>query len=78
MLKIYLTGIVILVSAIVLNILAGLLGIVGWYDFLTGLMRDGKLFLRQLGVLDYAWLFVLYPAFLGLTTLLADRLFKLL
>ena len=58
MLKIYLTGIVILVSAIVLNILAGLLGIVGWYDFLTGLMRDGKLFLRQLGVLDYAWLFV--------------------
>ena len=78
MLKVYLTGIIILVSAIVLNVLSGLLGIAGWYDFLSGLSREGKVFLRQLGVLDYAWLFVLYPALLGLSTVLADRLFKLL
>ena len=78
MLKVYLTGIIILVSAIVLNVLSGLLGIAGWYDFLSGLSREGKVFLRQLGVLDYAWLFVLYPALLGLSALLADRLFKLL
>lgn len=77
MLKVYVTGVVILVSAIIINVVSGLLGIIGWYDFLTGLTRDGKVFLRQLGLLDYAWLFVLYPALLGFSTVLADRLVKL-
>ena len=78
MLKVYVTGLVILVSAILLNVISGVLGISGWYDFLTGLSREGKAIFRQLGPLDYAWLFFLYPILLGFSAVLADRLLKLI
>ena len=37
MLRLYFIGIIILVSAIILNIIAQFLGLKTWYDFLNGI-----------------------------------------
>jgi len=76
MLKIYLSGLIILISAILLNVISGKLGITGWYDFLTGLSQSEKKIIQNLSFLDYAWLFFLYPFLLGASVILADRIFK--
>lgn len=78
MFKIYLSGLIILVSAILLNVISGKLGITGWYDFLTGLVENGKKVFQDLSLLDLAWLFVLYPFLLGITTLFAERILRLI
>jgi hypothetical protein len=77
MTKIYFTGLIILFSAILLNLISGKLGITGWYDFLSGLAGSGRKIFNSLTVLDYAWLFVLYPFLLGCSVFLAEKLFRL-
>lgn len=64
--KIYFTGIVILVVAIGANIIASYLGFKTWYDFLEGLGNG-----LSLSILDILWLFILYPLILGLSIELA-------
>lgn len=77
MVKIYFTGLIVLISAIILNVVSGKIGITGWYDFLTGLVADGRKIFGSLTFLDYAWLIFLYPFLLGGSVILADRLFRL-
>ena len=74
MIKTFFTGIVILTGAILFNGVIARLGITGWYDFLNGLAEKGTTFFRGLGPMDYAWLFILYPLLLGLSAVLADKL----
>lgn len=78
MLKTYLTGLIILIFAILLNVISGKAGITGWYDFLTGLISNGKKIFQELSVMDYIWLIILYPLLLGVSVLIADRLFRLM
>lgn len=73
MLKIYITGLLILVSAIVINVISQAIGLLGWYGFLTRLAEEGRLALKSIRLLDYVWLFFGYPFLLGLTVWLADR-----
>lgn len=73
MLKIYLTGIFILTSAIVFNVLAQVLGLMGWYGFLTRLAAEGKTALRSVRIFDYLWMFIAYPFLLGLVGWLSFR-----
>ncbi len=67
MVKIYFIGLIILVVAIFLNILANKFNIIGWYDFLTRWVNEGRVIFSQLTWKDYLWLFILYPFLLGLT-----------
>ena len=77
-LKMYLSGIVVLVGAILINSLAGLIGLPIWYDFLKSAGEQGFLTaLRSLTMLQLLFLFVLYPAGLGLLVMAAARLFRL-
>jgi hypothetical protein len=77
-LKIYLSGIVVLVGAILINTLAGLLGLPTWYDLLKSAGEQGFLSaLRALTVLQLLFLFILYPTGLGLLVLAALRIFRL-
>lgn len=62
----YLYGVLLLLSAILLNVVSGKCGIMGWYDLLMGLSREGRPWLRRLRVIDYAWLLFAYPFLLGL------------
>lgn len=73
MLKIYLTGLSILVSAIVLNVLAQAIGLMGWYGFLSRLAEEGSPAVKSVRTADYLWLFIGYPFLLGLTVWLTDR-----
>ena len=67
MVKIYFIDLIILVVAIFLNILANKFNIIGWYDFLTRWVNEGRVIFSQLTWKDYLWLFILYPFLLGLT-----------
>jgi hypothetical protein len=76
-LKIYLSGIVVLVGAILINGLAGLLGLPTWYTFLKSAGELGLWdALRRLALVEVLFLFVLYPAGLGLLVFAAVRIFK--
>jgi len=65
-LKIYLAGLVVLVGAIVLNVLAGWLGLATWYEFLRSVAQLGVLeAIQTLHIWDWLFLLAIYPACLG-------------
>jgi len=66
MLKIYLIGIIILVTAILLNGVINKLGVLGWYDFITLLVDKETAPVRKVRIIDMLWLFIAYPFLLGL------------
>jgi hypothetical protein len=67
LLKILLAGLAVLVVAILLNILANLLGISTWYDFLQAVSQEGFIgAVRRLKAMEYIFLLLLYPFMLGL------------
>jgi hypothetical protein len=66
LLSVFITGWLVLIAAVILNLAADRLGITGWYGFLTGLSAEGRLFLSRISWKDIAWLFFVYPLSLGL------------
>ena len=73
MIKYYFIGVIILISAILANIIASKLGLKTWYDFLNSIGNS------SLKLMDYLWLFGIYPQILGLSAKLGiivwERLF---
>lgn len=67
-LYLFLLGIAILVGAILLNLFASQLGLVGWYEFL----KDRN----NASLASYAWLFLIYPLGLGSIAYFASRLLE--
>lgn len=67
-LKILVAGLIILLGALLLNVIATQLSLTTWYDFL----KDPK----KTNTVSLLWLFFIYPFGLGLLTLLATRLLK--
>jgi len=78
MLKLYIIGLAILVTAILANFLASKLGLLSWYDFLNLLADRGSEGLKTVRLFDYLWLFILYPLALGLGYWLGIKLFQLI
>ena len=76
MIKVYFTGLFILVAAIVFNGIASALGLMSWYDFLSKLLESGKKAFLHPGWLDYLWLMIGYPFLLGISVLLSERFLK--
>ena len=77
-LKIYISGVIVLIGAILVNWLAGLLGLPTWYDFLKSAGEQGFMVaLRSMAPVQLLFLFVLYPAALGLLVYAALRIFRL-
>lgn len=76
-LKIFLTGWVILVFAIFLNYLAGRFGITTWYPFLDEVGKVGlaKAFLGS-SLFSKLFLFIAYPVLLGLSAYLVFKNLK--
>ncbi|GEM_PF-1065636 len=66
--QIFITGIAILVVAIVVNSIAHIAGISTWYGFIDAINKNGLLnTLKTESVLSLLFLFLLYPYMLGLT-----------
>lgn len=61
----FITGWLVLIAAVILNLTADRLGITGWYGFLTGLASGGRPFLMRISWMDVVWLFFVYPLALG-------------
>lgn len=66
MLSSFITGWMVLIAAVFLNLAADRIGITGWYGFLTGLASEGRPFMNRIGWIDVAWLFFVYPLLLGI------------
>jgi hypothetical protein len=71
LIKLYITGLMILVIAILANFLATQLGLKTWYTFLEGINNGQSLSLK-----DGLWLFVFYPLSLGGSALLGHFICK--
>jgi hypothetical protein len=65
MIRTYLIGLFILLTAIGANAFAAKLHLKSWYDFLFGL-SDSKAYWAEITIKDGLWLFFLYPMILGL------------
>ena len=76
--KAYILGLVVLLAAIAFNVVVQRLGVMGWYDFLNGLVSEGRGVFRRVRFIDHLWLWLLYPLLLGLSaragSALADHL----
>jgi hypothetical protein len=73
-LRIYLAGLAVLAGAIVVNMLAGAAGLKTWYDVLKPIPEVGMMaVVRTLTVPEILFLFLLYPALLGLCAFLVFR-----
>lgn len=78
MLKIYISGVFILLSAILLNGIAAKLGITSWYDFLKLVIEKGKQAFDSVRLVDYCWLLLIYPFLLGASYKLGEYFYKLI
>ncbi len=59
-------GYTVLIGAIILNVLASVLGIMTWYGFLESASAHGFFSaMRQAGLISATYLFALYPLLLG-------------
>jgi hypothetical protein len=63
--KIFIIGLSILVTAILLNIIAKLFNVSTWYDFLQNKTINNPL--------ELVWLFIMYPFILGLVAYLINK-----
>jgi hypothetical protein len=75
--KIYLAGVIILTAAVVVNLLAGWVGLPTWYTFLqqAGENGLGRAFARA-GLVGILFLLLAYPFLLGAAAYLARRLLE--
>lgn len=76
MLKLYIIGIAILITAILANFLAAKIGLLSWYDFLNLLSNKGGEGFVTVRFIDYLWLLLLYPLALGLGYWFGIKLFQ--
>lgn len=73
MIRFYFTGISILLTAILCNFLISKLGIASWYDFLNSFTKNET---NNYNLVDYIWLFIIYPLFLSLGYYIGDIVFN--
>lgn len=76
-LKVYSGGVVILISAIILNLVAKIFKISTWYDLIFQIKEKGIVgTLISQSVLSLIFLFIIYPLFLGIVGYLIFRYLK--
>lgn len=75
--KVLIVGWVILILAILLNFLAGKLGITSWYPFLDNVSKNGIVFsFQKLSIISILFLFVAYPGLLGFSAVVVAKALK--
>lgn len=76
MLKIYIIGLAILITAILANFIGSKIGLLSWYDLLNLISSKGGEGFKTVRFIDYLWLLLLYPFALGLGYLFGNKLFQ--
>ena len=71
----YLAGIDILFTAVILNVIAGKMGLSTWYDFILNIGRENfKDAVMKLGFCSIVFMAIVYPLLLGVTAVLSYRI----
>ena len=78
MLRFYIIGLSILITAIIANGVILKLGITSWYDFINLLTKNGSKAFSMLTLIDYIWLFLAYPLVLASGYWFGDKIYQLL
>ena len=74
MIRLYIIGVLILIIAILSNFIVSKLGVATWYDFLNNIAKNEP---NNYSIIDYLWLFILYPLVLGSGFFLGDLVYNL-
>ncbi|MAJ83137.1 MAG: hypothetical protein CMC16_02495 [Flavobacteriaceae bacterium] len=74
MIRLYIIGVLILIIAILSNFIVSKLGVATWYDFLNNIAKNEP---NNYSIIDYLWLFILYPLVLGSGFFLGDLMYNL-
>ena len=74
MFRLYIIGVLILIIAILSNFIVSKLGVATWYDFLNNIAKNEP---NNYSIIDYLWLFILYPLVLGSGFFLGDLMYNL-
>tara|TARA_B100000965_G_C19443594_1_gene692010 strand:+ start:293 stop:538 length:246 start_codon:yes stop_codon:yes gene_type:complete len=79
MTKLYIIGLSILLTAILVNTIAGYININTWYNFSNTILEKASFVkaLKEQSILDILWLFFLYPLTLGFGYLVGEKLFNI-
>ena len=78
MLRIYIIGLAILLIAIFANVIVTRLGLSTWYDFGPQFFSNGFSEVKEVGLLNFFWLFILYPLVLALGYIVGDKIYNIL
>ena len=75
--KLLITGYIILIVAIFVNIIANYLNIITWYKFLNLIIAEGvKETFFSISIFDFFWLFIIYPTILSMGYLLGEKIYN--
>ena len=79
MTKLYFIGVIILLTAIFSNTIAGFLNCNTWYNFSNLIIEKGSFIeaLKSQSMKDIFWLFFIYPLLLGFGYLISEKLFNI-
>jgi hypothetical protein len=79
MIKLYIIGLTILLTAIIANAIAGYINLNTWYNFSNTILEKESLLkaLKEQSIMDFLWLFLLYPLILGFGYLIAEKFFNI-
>ena len=78
MLRIYIIGLTILLIAIFANVIVAKLGLSTWYDFGPQFFINGFSEIKEVGLLNFFWLFILYPLVLAFGYIIGDKIYNIL
>ena len=78
MLRLYIIGLLILIIAIIANVIAGKIGLSTWYDFGPDFFIQGFPIIKEVGVINFLWLFIIYPLMLSFGYFIGDKLYNLI
>ena len=80
MTKLYFIGVIILLTAIISNTIAGFFNFNTWYNFSNISIEKGSFIeaLKSQNIKDIFWLFFIYPLLLGFGYLISEKLFNII
>ena len=77
MVRFYIIGLCILLIAIIANVIVDRIGLSTWYDFGPKFFNKGFIAMKDAGILNCVWLFILYPLTLSLGYIIGDKIYRL-
>lgn len=78
MIRLYCIGLSILIVAIIANGIIGKIGLKSWYEFFELLIKYGFEAFGKLKVMDWIWLFLVYPLILGFGYLIGKNIYNII